>query len=293
MRTDERFETDPQLEDALRALYARHESLADVESPWRLLAGAQALDARAQGARSLRRRAGAWALVPLAAAASVIALAAVGSLLDRPSFTTASSSSSASMVHGPGAGSAAGLGKAGDGAADEARREEDRRVKRELEQASQARTEAEERAVVAGGSATASALAQHVLEAYESRRASSPDGSPLHGFSWLQPVLAGTVQDEGHTLSLTAARAEADTASCGMVYGVSAAESAYAVVVAAFAVTPLPRADGSCSPPTESARFVEVPLATPIGDRVIIDAATGALLEPPLIVDEGASDTAP
>lgn len=255
MRTDQRFDTDPHLEDALRDLYQRHESLADVEPPWRLVGGAYARvdSAYALDTPARARPSWAWALVPLAAAASVAALVVGGSLLDRSSsLTTASSDSSA-----------------------------------------QEQTEAEERRPTTQGTATASALAQRVLEAYESRRPSGTDKPALRGYSWLQPVVAGTVQDEGYALSLSAARADADTGSCGMVYGVSAAESAHAVVVAAFAVAPLLRSDGSCSPPTESARFVEARLVTPIGDRIIIDAATGILLEPPLIIDEGATDNAP
>lgn len=301
MSTDQRFDTDPHLEDALRDLYQRHESLADVESPWRLVGGAyERMDsAYALDTPARARPSWAWVLVPLAAAVSVAALVVGGSILNRSSsLTTAASDSSSSTVLDPSADSASAQGATGEDAANEARRQEEqrqeeRRVQRELELVVQERTEAEERRLQTQGTANASALAQRVLEAYESRRTSGTDRPALRGYSWLQPVVAGTVQDEGHALSLSTARAEADTESCGMVYGVSAAESAHAVVVAAFAVTPLVRSDGSCSPPTESARFVEARLVTPIGDRVIIDAATGILLEPPLIIDQGPIDNRP
>ena len=280
MKTDDRFDTDPALEEALRDLYARHEHLASAEAASRLLDGAYGLDAPAP---LTQRRSPARILVPLAAAASIAAVALGGGWLDRASDGVRAATGASSAVLEPGAGTAGRL----DPREDSAARAEERRTVAERELAIEERSRVEAIAVTERGLETSHQLAQNVLDAYASRQASG-ETAPLRGFSWLQPIVAGSVQDAGWSLSVKAERAETGTERCGMIYGVSTAESAEAVVVAAFAVEPLPRSDGSCAPPNEAARFVETRLSAPLGDRVVIDAATGSVLDPPVLIDETA-----
>lgn len=288
MRTDNRIDLtpDPEVEDALRQLYASRESLVDLTSAERILDRARELhlDSPVAGEAPRRGRFAPWATI----AATAVVLG--GSLWAGGVLTGPSAPAHGSIqVAGPPAGpfdlpttaSEEESVAAEDAAREEAIQEQELVEARRLEE--EARTKQQEslarqagRGEWTGQFLSAAEVAEHVLERFEESRSV---GKVISGsgerFPSLQPLERLAVESGGLRLDVTVEEAEADTNSCGMGYGAAVAESEHAVVVAAFAADSLRSNLNECvGGPHEGSRVVELHLGMPLGDRVLIDAAT-------------------
>lgn len=271
MKTDDLIDLipDPEIEDALRNLYAQQESRIDADPGVTHLL----VDARLDVARPVARERGnrrRW--VPAVAAVAVLAMGSGLWLADTPL-----PGSQQGFVLSPGAPplSPAPLPPSvRDEELSAAERQAERERALERDRLERNRQEAEENAALIARTETATELAARTLARYESALEAGDVELPMgHGYSTLVPVSQFTLQDEGRSISMTADPAPDDAGDCRLVYGASSAESDHAVVIAAFAVESLRVPARSCVE-SWTHRVAEVTLDSPVGDRILIDAAT-------------------